>query len=108
MIKFRVFDKRYNEYLPQHTINNMIWDALNSSDYIIELAAGLKDSQGNDIYIGDIVCYARDDENYLIGFDILNAMYSISNCNETMNFDNLYSDELEVIGNIHENKELLE
>ena len=107
MIKFRVFDKRYNTYLSPVKVGNMLWDALNSKDYILELCTGLQDKNGKDIYVGDIVYYARYDEDYLIGYDVVNAMYSISNSEETMNFDNLYSTELEVIGNINENKELL-
>ena len=55
MIKFRVFDKRYNTYLSPVKVGNMLWDALNSKDYIIELATGLTDKNGVDIYVGDIL-----------------------------------------------------
>lgn len=107
MIKFRVFDKRYHKYLPQHTINNMIWYALNSNDYIIELATGLKDSQGNDIYIGDIVYYERTEEHFRIGYDKYIGAIDICNGDVCFTFDQVLSKDLEVSGNVNEDKELL-
>ena len=105
MIKFRVFDKRYNTYLSTVKVGNMLWDALNSKDYIIELATGLKDSQGNDIYIGDIVYYERDEEHFIVGYDnVIGAIY-ISNGEISYTFDQVLSKDLEVSGNINENKE---
>lgn len=102
MIKIRVFDKRYNKYLPQHTIDNMLWTALNSNDFIIEFATGQQDRNGKDIYLGDIVYYGRDEENFIIDYD--KTISSITICIDTIcyTFDNLYGKDLEIIGNINE------
>lgn len=108
MIKLRVFDKRYNKHLPRHTIDNMIWYALNSGDYIIELATGLQDSQGKDIYIGDIVYYERDDDYFLIGYDDKIGAIDICNGGVCYTFEHILSEDLEVSGNINQDKELLE
>ena len=107
MIKFRVWNEKLKKYISEEAINLLQIGFINKEKINLEQFTGLQDKNGVDIYVGDIVYYARDDENYLIGYDIGNAMYSISNCKETMNFDNLYSTDLEVIGNINENKEIL-
>ena len=96
MIKYRVFDKRYHKYLPKHTTDNMVLYALNSNDYIIELATGLRDSQGNDIYIGDIVYYERDDEYFTIGYDDKIGAIDISNGDVCYTFEHILSEDLEV------------
>lgn len=121
MLKFRVFDKRYNTYLSPIKVGNMLWDALNSKDYILEQFTGLQDKNGKDIYVGDIVqvdtfyrngdlneteigvCYYKEEwGSYLFktkdddceGFAFINVGYDTENA--------------VVLGNIHENKELLE
>lgn len=106
-MKIRVFDNRYGRYLEQFRIDNMLWYALNSKDYIVEQFTGLQDKNGKDIYLGDIVYYERDEENFEIGYDDTIGAISICNGDVCYTFDNLYGTELEVIGNINENAELL-
>lgn len=70
---------------------------------------GLFDKQGVDIYEGDIIKYDFNELNYRIEF--LNAEFIARRFYE--NIENLYPTEFdygkecEVIGNIYENKELL-
>ena len=106
-MKFRVFDKRYNTYLSPVKVGNMLWDALNSKDYILELCTGLTDKNGVDIYVGDIVYYERDDEYFRIGYDDKIGAIDISNGDVCYTFDQVLSKDLEVSGNINENKEML-
>lgn len=110
MIKIRVFDKRYNKYLPQHTVDNMLWGALNSNDYIIELATGAKDNKGKDIYVGDIVEYFCDYNSVVKRKNGYFYLYSRDDSHYNVVFDHttLSDIDFKVISNIHENKELLE
>ncbi len=117
MIKLRVFDKRYNKYLTPFTVDNMIWYALKSKDYIVELSTGLQDKNGKDIYVGDIVDIHQtvNGQNlFIIENDglFINVKYALIDryyeydIKELLDF-NIQDKEIEVIGNIHENKELL-
>ena len=80
--------------------------------YIVEQATGLKDANGKEIYEGDIVKssykYAQpkisqvimeDGNSYILGEDLATG-------NEMLVSDHI--NEIEVIGNVHENPELLE
>ena len=127
MIKFRAWDKNENRYFIDGNdgrLGNLIccndWDMFDPDDYVWEQFIGLKDVNGRDIYIGDIV-------NAWSDVDELNVVPSI---NEIVSEDFLgepgvflkptgphlfepclhdsRSNQFEVIGNVHENSELLE
>ncbi len=106
MIKFRVWDKTRNEYLSKEFVETFEFRLFNSNFYIFEQFTGQKDKHGKDIYVGDIVYYGRDEENFVIGYDKTISSISICNGDVCYTFDNLYGKDLEIIGNINENKEL--
>lgn len=73
----------------------------------IEQYTGLKDKNGKEIYGGDIL----DDGEGHIGKVLYNERiasfaYEWGNCGST--FMGLYTSDMKVIGNVHENPELLE
>lgn len=69
---------------------------------------GLKDKNGKEIYEGDIVYIASEDKNAFILWDKETARYIIQFKGWCADFDNFYGKDLEVIGNIYDNPELLE
>ena len=71
------------------------------NDCAIEQYTGLKDKNGKEIYEGDIV-KLWDREPELVVWDNLIGVY------DPLSWETFDTDECEVIGNIHENPELLE
>ena len=119
-LKFRVWNNSHNEFIrPDYGLIGFCYPldgriaALTSSnditeDCVIEQYTGLKDKNGKEIYEGDIVeydWYIRNGKSYRVKekvvFDDMGARVCgynrIRNCSG-----------VEVIGNIHENADLLE
>ncbi|EDJ8787187.1 hypothetical protein GFI78_09685 [Campylobacter coli] len=83
---------------------------------MIELFTGLCDKNGNKIYEGDILYYFKDcSEGEVFKYQVLfkeGAFYLFESYDGFVDDEDLISEfdlkELQVMGNIHENKELLE
>lgn len=71
---------------------------------------GLRDKNGNKIWENDIVEYQDcTDEKYVVAYESSKAMFEHQQYGcSIMNFDELSGMEVEVIGNIFDNAELLE
>lgn len=121
--RFRVWDKDEGKYVKDaSSLMLSIGDTddgdfqLNSlcpGRYIIEQDTGLKDRNGERIREGDIVLdYYDGDDAYIVEWDKDTAGLILTGTDNiaSVSFDNFYPDadlDLEVIGNIHENPELL-
>ena len=117
--KYRVWDKKYGKYLrgkillaPDGQLYELVDDfhfpKINMVEVVIEQDTGLKDKNGVKIYEGDILKFKMHTgkyENYKIVFR--DAMFEAINADDTNFISYSIWNIGEVIGNIHENKELL-
>lgn len=69
---------------------------------------GLKDKNGERIFEGDILLVDGEDGYFKLEFDEDTARFIMLGDSIIVDFDNFWSYEVEIIGNIHDNPELLE
>ena len=122
-IKFRIWDKIYNKMREVKAINwwfdegdiqsieyideDHVDRRHDKDDVILMQYTGLKDKNGKEIYEGDIIKRTLDDECGIVGFE--RGTFVISDkVGDLYGFLRSWYTTVEVIGNIHENPELLE
>lgn len=132
-IKFRAWEKNLKEIIPVHNINfeNKIINTESAWRFFDEVElmqyTSLKDKNGKEIFEGNIVELVMPDTPYVIqgngysdvdiekGFKIIGAVTFLYSCwfidegegkGGPLDFDE--NQQLEIIGNIYENPELLE
>lgn len=69
---------------------------------------GLKDKNGERIFEGDILLVDGEDGYFKLEFDEDTARFIMLGDSILVDFDNFWSYEVEIIGNVHDNPELLE
>lgn len=124
--KFRIWDKKTKQYLNHVDLcissNGALcdfwgeWEIANddeTTNLVIEQCTGLKDANGKLVYEGDILL-STDGSNYSVEYDVHYARFlrrGVFHNGQTF-FSDLDSTKAEnflrVVGNIHENPELLE
>ncbi len=113
-LKFRVWDKRLNRYLDKYDPSPMLTSNGNLAFlndkamqfYEVDQCTGLKDLRDILIYDNDII-YDKIDECYKLVYWDTNAVCWALIWNKFCKEPLQNGSDLEVIGNIHENKELL-
>lgn len=124
-IKLRFWNKKHSMYEYRHLLNNngQIHDPCEGGRYpikdqdnfVIEQFTGLLDKNENPIYEGDILQGFDWNEDYTIR-DVPSYKYSIESelstscgcCSRIIGWEINSPSEEKIIGNIHENPELLE
>lgn len=81
---------------------------IDPKNHIINFSTGLRDKNGKLIYEGDIVKLTEDENIYNIIFEEDKARFLISSKTFDFMFSSHLIKDIEVIGNIYENPELLE
>ncbi len=117
--KFRAWDIEEDRYASDDDICydtggtwDSVYDLLKVANqfYVYEQCTGLKDKNGKLIYEGDILKSAYTEKTYIVGREKHYACWSYryKNVGTTLSEGDIVNYGLEVIGNIHENPELLE
>lgn len=119
MIKFRAWDNECKVIRDYDELKGLTLDALDASDFELEQFTGLKDVNNKEIYIGDIVkVWSNMSEtmmapaiNEIVSEDLFGrpgmflkpaGPHLIEPC-----LHDSWGSKFEVIGNVHENHELL-
>ena len=89
-----------------------LWGARNIYNETAGQFTGLTDKNGKKIFEGDIVIVTTINIDEEDGYGVIDwhedtARYIVDLPRLIVDFDNLYSNQVEVIGNIHDNPELL-
>lgn len=82
-----------------------VYNPAKFEDCILMQSTGLKDKNGKLIYEADIVKTSKGIAN--VEYDNTYAYFGLTNFLTVFSFDNFINEEIEVIGNIYENPELI-
>jgi uncharacterized phage protein (TIGR01671 family) len=107
-IKFRAWDKENNAWCNHYT-NSDCMKFLHNENLIVEQFTGLNDKSNNNIFEGDII-KASDNKLMIVGWSIKFASFTLDRKGWAFVHwfgESCNSDECVIVGNIHENNDLL-
>ena len=117
--KIRVWDVKANDWYytvsskpeDHNVLDTYYFENLyqNEEDYIWEQYTGIKDKNGREIYEGDIVRFEAYSRVFQVVYRQWDCSFMFENDEdeEIVHMFNDFQDKYEIIGNIHENPELL-
>lgn len=121
-LKFRCWNNCSREYIPENELMDNFAEYLREEHLYIEQYTGLKDKNGKEIYEGDIVAVRDEDipfalvnamttNKWVVRFGMHRAAFTLVKSTKKRNFirtfQHIKPKDIEIIGNIHENPELL-
>lgn len=107
-IKFRCWNNCSREYIPENELMNNFAEYLREEHLYIEQYTGLKDKNGEEIYEGDIMEFgiAGAENRGVVGYEEDFGSYETYTSKGYI-IASLFTCRGKIIGNIHENPELL-
>lgn len=117
MIKLRAWDKECKVMRDYDELKGLTLDALDASDFKLEQLTGLKDANGKEIYEGDIIKFfgankkvkAKNEFGIIVyKADRYGAGFNSIIQNKEHGYGGINIAQDIVVGNVHENPELLE
>ena len=116
-IKFRVWDKECKVIRDYDELKGLTLDALDTDNFEIEQLTGLKDLNGKDIYEGDIIEFFGANKKIKVKKEFGIIVYKADRYgagfnsiiqNKEHGYGGINIAQDIVVGNVHENPELLE
>lgn len=86
-------------------VNGRLNSGLSAYEYMQYI--GVDEKNGKEIYEKDIVTVDGEDEYFVVEWDSDTARFVMNSETLTVDFDNYWGNQVEVIGNVYENADLL-
>lgn len=107
--KFRAWDSYHKEWAFDGEVSNSeLFDYSESNAVVVvEQFSGILDKYDNPLYSGDIIRYTTSRGSYIMPISQLPGIFVATHANIVFHLHAMIKDNIEKVGNIHENFDLL-